>query len=566
LKAEVIGKDALTITLKEAPKELTADLDKLLAGLPDTITDVVDYDVKVVQEEVKHELVKNKSPTLSQAFSVSAPMTLEATVTSGGFYDGKAWGSTGVLALIIDGQYYYDMSNSSWWSTAYEHRIEITVDNTNVDADLTDFPVYLNLSASSGITSADVTAIFDELGANSLKIVVANFDNTAQFYTEVVSWDSVGEIAELWTAVDVDDATDTTIYLYYDVTQADNSSYVGVTGSVPGKAVWDANFVMVMHMNDTTTSTITGSTSLNAAGVKKGANEPVQAAGGVGKTQDFDGTDDLVTVADSASLSSLGPLTVESYFNQDVQGFEALISKRAAADPNNEWNMELDASGRLTLDIYSTNIANRLDAAGTTDVSDTNYHYAAGAWDGVNAISHISLYLDGVIQVLTVDTKNGTGYTPHDGSYAVEIGRLAASNTYCFDGKIAETRISNIARSAAWIKATNYSLKDDLVTFGTEETYVPSVPPNYLPIRTSPFRIKSANWLQIEIRWPNISTATEYMLRVQNRAYPTTTGSGYLVYQGTAIATLDFKGINKRYTLFYKEAGSDWQNVYRGHY
>jgi hypothetical protein len=37
-------------------------------------------------------------------------------------------------------------------------------------------------------------------------------------------------------------------------------------------------------------------------------------------------------------------------------------------------------------------------------------------------------------------------------------------------GKVDETRISNIARSASWIKATYYSNWDNLVTFGSEES------------------------------------------------------------------------------------------------
>jgi hypothetical protein len=45
-------------------------------------------------------------------------------------------------------------------------------------------------------------------------------------------------------------------------------------------------------------------------------------------------------------------------------------------------------------------------------------------------------------------------------------GRTA---TYYFEGLISEVRFSNILRSAAWIKATNYNLRDTLVSFGSPE-------------------------------------------------------------------------------------------------
>jgi len=115
--------------------------------------------------------------------------------------------------------------------------------------------------------------------------------------------DYVTPYAELHTKVPtVTTAVNTTIYLYYDSGQPDNSTWVGVTGSAVSQNVWDSNFVFVSHMNDgADTSHIAVSTSVNTHAAKKGAAEPALATGGVGKGQDFDGTDDVVNVDDSAS-------------------------------------------------------------------------------------------------------------------------------------------------------------------------------------------------------------------------------------------------------------------------
>ena len=123
----------------------------------------------------------------------------------------------------------------------------ITIDHTEIDSALTDFPLMVNLSSSSGTGSLDSTAIFDELGSSSLKIKAMS--GATECYIEIETWDSTTEKAVLWVKIpSISSTVDTEIVLSYDSTWSDNSSYVGVTGSTPGKAVWDSNFVAVYHM------------------------------------------------------------------------------------------------------------------------------------------------------------------------------------------------------------------------------------------------------------------------------------------------------------------------------
>jgi hypothetical protein len=350
----------------------------------------------------------------------------------------------------------------------------IVIDHTNVDADLSAYPILLPLSAAGGIGGVDLTSIFTELGVNQLKLAIA--DNAgAEGYVEEVSWDSGTPFAEIWTAFNISSAADTTIVIYYDATQADNSTYVGITGSVSGKAVWDANFVGVWHMNDANSGTdnahIDDSTGLQAHSAKAAANQPVAlAASGIGTAQNFDGTDDIVTVDDSASLSALGPLTLEYYFNQDVQELIGILTKANASNLF-EWQYAILATGVQRLIYYddNNNAVGYLLAQGSTDISDTNYHYIAASWNGINAISNIILYSDGTVDALGDNTKTGDGAQPHDTSVSVVIGGYNRPAYYTFDGKISETRISNIARSDPWIHFTDSVLTDNAVTFGAEK-------------------------------------------------------------------------------------------------
>ncbi len=445
-----------------------------------------------------------------------------------------------LACLILPVQSIYAAS----WLGSWAYRIPLTIDTTNVDADLADYPVYINLSTSSGITDADVSAVFDELGADSLKIAVTTDDGTTECAVEIVSWDNVGETAELWACIPaVDDTADTIIYLYYDDSQSDNSTYVGVVGSTAGKLVWntDGNYKAVWHMNDATTSTILDSTGVND-GAKDSANNPNQVAGGIGKAQDFNGTTNKITVADSASLSALSALTVETYFNSDAVNSSALISKRGAYDGNNEeWVLQF-VSGVLAFVDLSTGTDNYLVSIGTTNLSDTTYHYGAASWDGTNAISHQKIYADGLPDELTTNSKSGTGAVPFDGNYAVEIGRQMVNNTTCFNGKQSEVRISNIARSAAYIKANQYCFTDALVTFGSAEIYT-----IYKPINL----VATINGNNINLSWENVSAQVKIYRGTIN--YPTSITDGTLVYSG-ALETYSDTGLDLDKTQYYYSA------------
>ena len=134
------------------------------------------------------------------------------------------------------------------WLTGWDLRVKITIDSGDIDALLEDFPILVYLSNSSGYNSDDITFVFDEVGANSLKIAVTESDGTTECKVEIERWNATGEEAWLWVKVpSIAHDTNTTLYLYYDNAHADNNANVGVVGSDPAESVWDANFIDVLH-------------------------------------------------------------------------------------------------------------------------------------------------------------------------------------------------------------------------------------------------------------------------------------------------------------------------------
>ena len=175
--------------------------------------------------------------------------------------------------------------------TDWKHYRKITIDNTKIDADLTWFPVTLFLGSSVGLTSADVTSIFDEVGSSSQKIAITKEDDT-QIYAEVEQWDATNKKAVLHISkndLTLSSSADTVLYFYYDGSHADNTDYIGITpGSAPATNVWNSDFKIVQHMkDDPDTSHIKDSTSNNNDGTKKGAGEPAEADAKIAKGQNF---------------------------------------------------------------------------------------------------------------------------------------------------------------------------------------------------------------------------------------------------------------------------------------
>ena len=86
------------------------------------------------------------------------------------------------------------------WLVGWDKRVKISVDPDDVSVTLSDFPILVYISNSSGRNSTDVTFIFDELqsNANRKRIAFTTSDKVTQCYIEIEKWDTDNEQAWLW--------------------------------------------------------------------------------------------------------------------------------------------------------------------------------------------------------------------------------------------------------------------------------------------------------------------------------------------------------------------------------
>lgn len=145
--------------------------------------------------------------------------------------------------------------------SGWANRIELTIDSTKINSILYDFPILITVSSGSGITNSNITGVFDELESNDnrKKIAVTTSDGTTQCPVEIERWDHTNKKAYLWTKVpEISDSVYTVLYLYYDSTQNNNTSYVGDTTDLPAQDVWSNDYSFVAHLSTRYDSTTSG--------------------------------------------------------------------------------------------------------------------------------------------------------------------------------------------------------------------------------------------------------------------------------------------------------------------
>ena len=356
------------------------------------------------------------------------------------------------------------------WLGGWEHRIAITIDHTTVDAALTHFPVRVPLSVSCGKDSQDLTAVFDELGTEYLKIAITSDDGKTQLYVEVEKWDFATEKAELWVSKigwSISDTVDTIIYLYYDVNHGDNTTYVGVPNDAIVHNVWDANFVLVDHMQDDPDNAHTrDSTIYGHDGTKKGADEPIEEVGLIGEQQDFDGINDYISHGDQAeySFGANTDFELEFIFKGTVipVSFTDILSKKHNHGTALPGYAAYLASITGCVRFQLSDGINRKDIDSLTAITDGAFHHIACAADR-----------DGNAEIF----KNGASDSAQvaigavgdiDAAKVLFIGGSTTIARYN-DCDLDEIRISNTLRSAAWRKATYNTCFDTFLSFGDVE-------------------------------------------------------------------------------------------------
>jgi len=338
--------------------------------------------------------------------------------------------------------------------------LEVTIDHTLIDSDLTNFPIGIKIDSSDSILSG--------LGSTDYEGFHFTVDSV-ECYAEIDIWDTVGEEAIIWVKVPTVSSSSDTVIKIENVGD-DNTSYVGITGSTPAQNVWDSNFVAVYLMGQDPvggTGAILDSTSNgnDANGINfNGVNDWID--GDFGKAINFGGTNEYVTIPTDSTLDAIENMTIEAFINFDeipASGFGDAPIFSLYYSTTDRAQIKATESNEIRVFNDIDNVGSGITTSSNIVTIETPYHIvtkisSANWFTYVNSSEVLELTATQDI----ADLNDG---------YVIHLGYLPVPNYY-LNGNMSFVAISNILRSDAWIKATYYVLSDGLLT----KTFQPDTP------------------------------------------------------------------------------------------
>ena len=342
------------------------------------------------------------------------------------------------------------------WSQ-YAHKFSIAFPGVAEGATLENFPVLVKVS-EAGIPGFSYADCAKEGGAD-LRFTDGN--GTTPLPCEVEVWNTNG-VSLVWVKMPtLTKGTRITAYYGWNLAPA-----------VDPTEVWDANYLAVWHMDAAAgqlaqkDATANGKhiapNSSNTAGILCGVEGVVGAAAELGRDGVKTGAfcvDDSTGFFDG-SANGFTAITVEAWsFQTNYTSYKAiLVAKRKTSPAKVSYILEeAENTGKVVgVNYVGSGDGTYFDAwqDSGSGVPCGEWAHSVSRWDGQEGSN--TAFLNGsIVKKNTGNNRKGTLSTAGSGSYLF-VGNNTADQwgTQVFPGCVDEVRISKVARSDAWVKAT----------------------------------------------------------------------------------------------------------------
>ncbi|MDC0208486.1 DUF2341 domain-containing protein [Nitrosopumilus sp.] len=402
---------------------------------------------------------------------------------------------------VVQTQSKVKVAQQNWYHDSWEFRKNITLSlntATGVDSDLTDFPVLITF------TDTDLIQTNESLGRD---FVFTKSDGITVLSHEIEKFDNTTGEVIAWVKLPTMSASSTTeMYMYYK----------GDTIGFNSADVWNDDYVLVWHLNQTSTGTVgefrdstsNGNDGRGGGGNKVGYNSariPHLTDGQIGSGQEFkgptttgsgEGTGDMIWTHSLIQGMPSRDVTIELWVGDinnspgggnnynDMVGF----CTTHTTNLNNNWSNHLvlwkakDITMAAKRQHYVSNVG--INVEGNNAASFTNWNHIVAVYnmkDADGTVGASNLYVNGVLAASQTKSQNDNVVLRTTDLRMVLGGDVDGANgNNCakvnneLKGKVDELRISSGLRTASYAAASYYNQgdPDTYTTIDVEETRI----------------------------------------------------------------------------------------------
>jgi hypothetical protein len=372
------------------------------------------------------------------------------------------------------------------WLTGWNYRIKLTVANSFIDSDLSNWTLVFDEAFDSVLTSvngpldADGTRPMLSDGGD-LRTTAADGETRIAMDLRSASTDNNPANGRLELACrisSVSSSAPTDIYLYWGKA-AESQPAVGDTYGQYN--AYDSSYEGVWPLKEDPDSGGAGDIEDRTSNQNHGTAAASMTSADlinakVGDGHDYDGSDDHVTMGDVLDFERTDTFSVFAIVEPDaaLSAFRVFVGKQDSDATKRGWVLRNGGSGnrqalRFVL-VNDTSSNNEIIVDSSSNIFSSSAWFHIGAtYDGSSAASGVTLYSNGA-SVADTDTVDGLSATTVHAA-AMGIAARIEDDAGNFDGTGDEVRVSSTVRAAAWVKAEYNNLFDiaGFLTFGTIE-------------------------------------------------------------------------------------------------
>ena len=324
-----------------------------------------------------------------------------------------------LLSLLILIPLLQPAFGADWYDSNWLKARQITIDQTDIDSDLTNYPLYVNMTLVN--VGTDSQADCDDF-------VFTDSTNATKLDHETETCSDANNWAEFWVEVPtVSGSSDTTIYMYY--------NNVGSADQQNTQGTWASHYEFVWHLNGTFVDSTMNRWDTTNSGSSADTDEYI------GQSRSFDGLNYQIT-----TTSSLLPDDSTGTISLWIRPNDILTNQYVSTSASNDLAILLGFTDS-TFDFFD-------DGAYPCGVGSVGFAATDDTWQLIaysysDALDDVYAFKNGAIAAS--DTTCGAGVQGEKTYYRVGT---AAPGTAPLSATVDEVRFSTTFRADDdWIKA-----------------------------------------------------------------------------------------------------------------